>query len=75
MVKSKHVRKKSLPFSVNVRGGDIVLRFGNFRAVYYRPAGARQLILRERTRSDDFELVAAAWQAAIAKARELGWIV
>jgi hypothetical protein len=40
-VKSKHVRKKSLPFSVNVQGGDIVLRFGNFRAIYYTGQQAR----------------------------------
>ena len=33
------------------------------------------LILRERTKTDDEALVAEAFQAAIDKARELGWIV
>ena len=33
------------------------------------------MILRERSRTDDHEMLAAAWQAANAKARELGWIV
>jgi hypothetical protein len=33
------------------------------------------LTLRERTKTDDQELLAEALQAAVAKARELGWIV
>jgi hypothetical protein len=49
--------------------------FGNFRAVYYKPANQPQLILRERSRSDNHELMAKAWKAASDKARELGWIV
>ena len=31
-------------------------------------------ILRERTKTDDDALPAEAFQAAVAKARELGWI-
>ena len=47
---------------------------GKFRATYYKPPG-RHLILRERTKTDDDELLAEAFQAAVSKARELGWIV
>jgi hypothetical protein len=36
---------------------------------------ADHLILRERTKTDDHELPVEALQAAVAKARELGWIV
>ena len=45
------------------------------KATYYKPAGRPNLILRERTKTDDDELVAEAFQAAVSKARELGWIV
>ena len=47
----------------------------NFKATYYKPPGRPNLILRERTKTDDEALVAEAFQAAVAKARELGWIV
>jgi hypothetical protein len=46
-----------------------------FRAVYYKPHGQPQLLLRERSKTDDYELMADAWQVANDKARELGWIV
>ncbi len=60
-----------------VQGGDIIVTLpkGGFRAVYYKSAGQPQLILRERTKTDDYEVLAEAWQAANATARELGWIV
>ena len=45
------------------------------QATYYKPAGRSHLILRERTRTDDHELLDEAFQAAVAKVRELGWIV
>ena len=48
---------------------------GKFKATYYKPAGRPNLILRERTKTDDDSLPAEAFQAAVAKARELGWIV
>ena len=48
---------------------------GKFKATYYKPPGRPNLILRERTKTDDEALVAEAFQAAVAKARELGWIV
>lgn len=64
-------------FDVEVRGIEITVRLheGGFSAVYYKAVRQRQLILRERSTCDDFHLLAAAWQAANAKARELRWIV
>ncbi len=46
-----------------------------FKATYYKPAGQPQLILRERSQSDDDELLAAVLKAANDKARKMGWIV
>jgi hypothetical protein len=62
---------------VAVAGGTLIvtLRGSRFKAVYYKPHGRPQLILRERTKTDDQELVAQVWKAANDKARELGWIV
>ena len=48
---------------------------GKFKATYYKPTGRPHLILRERTRTDDHELLDEAFRTAVAKARELGWIV
>jgi hypothetical protein len=64
-------------FEVEVRDRDLIVRLreAGFAAIYYKPIGQPQLILRERSRTDDHEMLAAAWQAANAKARELGWIV
>jgi hypothetical protein len=65
-------------FSIDVlHGEDIIVSCGapGFCAVYYKPSDQPQLILRHRTRTDDNELLAAAWQAANDKARQLGWIV
>jgi len=65
------------PFVLEVRGGDITISLpnGKFRAVYYKPTRRPQLILRERTKTDDDELLADVRKAANAKARELRWIV
>jgi hypothetical protein len=62
---------------VEVEGRDIVVRFpsADFVAVYYKAAGEPELILRERTKCEDYELISDAWQAANDKARELGWFV
>jgi hypothetical protein len=61
---------------VTVEGGNIVVTLGRkFKAIYYKPAGQPQLILRERSKNDDDELLAAVWKAANDKAREVGWIV
>jgi hypothetical protein len=46
----------------------------DFCAVYHKPTQP-QLILKRRTQTDDYVVLARAWQAANAKARELGWIV
>jgi hypothetical protein len=77
LAKSKQQGTKSRYFIVEVRDGSIVasLPNGRFKATYYKAPGRPHLILRERTRTDDHELLAEAFQAAVAKARELGWIV
>jgi hypothetical protein len=64
-------------FSIDVHGEDIIvsLESPGFIAGYYKPPNQPQLVLRHRTQTDDYELLAAAWQAANDKARELGWIV
>ena len=63
-------------FNVRVEGGSIIVAHpkAKFRAVYYKPHGQPLLLLRERSKTDDYELMADAWQAASDKARELGWI-
>ena len=75
--RQKRVGKKSTHFIIEVRGADLVVSLlnGKFKATYYKPPGRPNLILRERTKTDDEALVAEAFQAAVAKARELGWIV
>jgi hypothetical protein len=62
---------------IMVQGGAIIVTIpsSRFRAVYYKPHGQAQLILRERTKTDDHELLSEASKAANDKARELGWIV
>jgi hypothetical protein len=62
---------------VVLQGVDVIVTLpkAKFRAVYYKPAGQPQLILRERTQTDDYEVLAKAWKAANDKGRELGWIV
>jgi hypothetical protein len=46
-----------------------------FHAIYVKRADRPQLSLMRRAPTSDHALLAAAWQAANAKARELGWIV
>jgi hypothetical protein len=74
LAKPNQHRAKSTHFIVEVRGADLVVSLLN-KATYYKPAGRANLILRERTKTDDDALPAEAFQAAVAKARELGWIV
>ena len=76
LAKSQHT-SKSTHFIVEVREGNLVVSLlnGKFKATYYKPPGRPNLILRERTKTDDEALVTEAFQAAVAKARELGWIV
>jgi hypothetical protein len=44
---------------VMVQGGAIIVTLpsSRFRAVYYKPHGQPQLILRERTKTDDYDLL------------------
>jgi hypothetical protein len=77
LAKSNQHRAKSTHFIIKVQGSDLVVSLlnGKFKATYYKAAGRPNLILRERTKTDDDALAAEAFQAAVAKARELGWIV
>jgi hypothetical protein len=58
---------------VEVRGDEIIVTALGFYAAYSKPSRQPQ-ILRRRSDTDDYELLAKAWQAATEKARELGWI-
>jgi hypothetical protein len=60
---------------VVARDGEIVVSVAGFKAVYYKPTNQPELILRRRTETADYELLAQVWQAANDEARELGWIV
>jgi hypothetical protein len=64
-------------FQVEERDGEIFVMCADllFIATYYKSANEPQLILRRRTATNDHALLARAFQAAIAKARELGCIV
>ena len=62
---------------VEERDGEIMVMRADplFIATYYKRANEPQLILRRRRPTNDHALLARAFQAAVAKARELGWIV
>ena len=64
-------------FQVEERDGEIIVMRADllFIATYYKRANEYQLVLRRRTATNDHALLARAFQAAVAKARELGWIV
>ena len=61
MAKAKRVGKKSTHFIIEVREGNLVVSLlnGKFRATYYKPPGRPNLILRERTKTDDHEVLVA----------------
>ena len=64
-------------FQVEVKDGEIIVAapsFG-FNAVYFKRAGSPFLTLRQRTETNDPELLAQVFRTAVNKARELGWIV
>jgi hypothetical protein len=67
--------KVIVAFKVEVVDGDLIVTCPGFKAVYYKAKGQPRLTLEHRTKTDDHELLAKAFQAAVAKARELGWIV
>jgi hypothetical protein len=46
-----------------------------FIAIYIEPSSNPQLKLMRRSVTEDYALIAKAWQTANNKARELGWIV
>ena len=77
-----HLRTSRLPIElfcmrlfVVVQGDEIVVTSETgFRAAYCKRPNFPQLKVRRRTDTDDDEPLARAWQAANAKARELGWI-
>jgi hypothetical protein len=60
-----------------VQDGAIVVTIpsSRFRAVYYKPHGQPQLILRERSKTDDYEVLARAWKLANDEGRELRWFL
>jgi len=61
---------------VTVQDDEIVVTSDTgFRAAYCKRPNHPQPKVRRRTETDDQEVLAQAWQAANAKARELGWIV
>ena len=64
-------------FHVEERDWEIIVMRADllFIATYYKRANEYQLVLRRRTATNDHALLARAFQAAIAKARELGCIV
>jgi hypothetical protein len=59
-----------------VQGDEIIVTSETgFRAEYWGRPNHSQLKVRRCTDTENQELLAKAWQAANAKARELGWIV
>jgi hypothetical protein len=51
---------------------EIIVWTSGFYAAYAKPSNQPQLILRRRSETENYELLARAWQAANTKARELG---
>ena len=69
------IERKSKHLVVDVHGDEIIITLGsNFRAVYHKPEDQPQLVAKG-TPHGNYDFLAAAWQAANYKARELGWIV
>ena len=63
-------------FQVEVKDGEIIVALpSGFHAVYFKRGGSPFLTLRQRTKTDDHELLAQVFRTAVNKARELGWIV
>jgi hypothetical protein len=60
---------------VVVHGDEIIVTSETgFRAEYWKRPNHPQLKVRRCTHTENYELLAQAWQAANDKARELGWI-
>lgn len=56
-------------FQVDQREGDLIVTSGEFYAVYFKPVGQPQLILRGRTPTNDHDLLAQAGQSALCHKR------
>jgi hypothetical protein len=70
------VQGQTMRLFVMVQGYEIVVTSETgFRAEYWKRPNHPQLKVRRCTETDNYELLAQAWQLANAKARELGWIV
>jgi hypothetical protein len=71
--------ERSNRFLVDVQGQWVIVNepVTQFCAIYTMPTTTPRprLILKRRTDTEDYELLARAWEAANDKARELGWIV
>ena len=69
--------ERSNPVFVEVQGGSVIVTepTTQFYAIYTMPTTTPRprLILKRRSDTEDYELLARAWQAANDKARELGW--
>jgi len=72
------VVERSNPVFVEVQGDSVIVTepTTQFYAIYTMPTTTPRprLILKRRSDTEDYELLARAWQAANDKARELGWI-
>jgi hypothetical protein len=64
-------------FEVGVQDDLIIVRdpATRFYAIYSKASDQPQLILKRRRPTKDHALLTSAWQAAVDKAREIGWIV
>jgi hypothetical protein len=66
-----------LEFATEARGDLLIVSVAarEFHAIYVKPPDTAELLLMRRSPSADHALIAGAFQAAVDKARELGWIV
>jgi hypothetical protein len=64
-------------FEVGVDEGRIIIRdvATGFFAIYSKPTDLPHLLLVRRKPTEDHVLLTRAFEAALGKARELGWIV
>lgn len=67
---------REVSFNIDVSGDAIIISSSepSFEAVYDKPSGRPVLRLRHSTYTNDSALLTDALQAAVSKARELGWI-
>jgi hypothetical protein len=65
-----------LEFVTEERGDLLIVTAASreFHAIYVKPPDKHELFLMRRSPSADHALIVGAFQAAVEKARELGWI-